>query len=106
MRIQGFGDQKLNGKKLKAEKKLTFFYQKLQFTYDLASIKDVQVQATGEVFIPRKRDLALQNLKFLHFCGSFWPSWIQFRVPNADQDPASQRECGSGSGSAALDACI
>ena len=34
----------------------------------------------------------LQNLNFLHFCGSFLPSWIQIRIQsNANPDP----ECGN-----------
>ncbi len=32
------------------------------------------VQGTGKVFIPH---LELQNLNFLHLCGSFWPFWIR-----------------------------
>jgi hypothetical protein len=50
---------------------------------------------SGEVFIPQKINLALQNLNFLHFCGSCWPS--------LDPDPYSHvririqptNECGS-----------
>jgi hypothetical protein len=38
-----------------------FFDQKLQFTYPLASIKDVQ--ATGEVFIPQKRISSTSKLE-------------------------------------------
>jgi hypothetical protein len=58
-----------------------------------ASIKDVQ--AAGEVFSPQRKHLALEKLNFLHFCGSFRPSLIQIRIPNADPDPADQNECGS-----------
>jgi hypothetical protein len=47
IRIQGFYDQNKNLKTFTAEKKLYFCcinsYQKLQFTYPKASIKDVQV---------------------------------------------------------------
>ncbi len=41
--------------------------------------------------------LALQNLNFLHFWGTFWPSLIRIRIriPNADPDPADQNEYGS-----------
>jgi hypothetical protein len=51
IQIQGFDDQKLE-KNLQQKFNYLFFDQKLQFTYPLASIKDVQ--ATGEVFIPQK----------------------------------------------------
>ncbi len=37
----------------------------------------------------------IHNTAFFNFCGSFFPSWIQIRFPNADPDPPSQ--CGSGS---------
>jgi hypothetical protein len=43
----------------------------------------------------KKEHLALKNLNFPHFCGSFWA--IRIRIPNADPDPADQNECGSGS---------
>jgi hypothetical protein len=36
----------------------------------------------------KRKHLALQNLNFLNVCGSFWPSWIRIRIPNADPDPA------------------
>ncbi len=45
----------------------------------------------------RSLHLALQNVNFLHFCGSFWPSWIRIRISNADPDLADQNKCGSGS---------
>ncbi len=45
----------------------------------------------------KREHLSLKNLNYLHFCGSFWPSWIRIRIPNADPDPADQNECGSGS---------
>ncbi len=50
-------------------------WSKIAVYLSQASIKDVQ--ATREVF--KGEHLALQNLNFLHFCGSFWPSWI--RIP-------------------------
>jgi hypothetical protein len=51
-RIQGFDDQNLE--KYAADKKIGYFFDhKLLFTYPLASIK--AVQATGEVFSPKKR---------------------------------------------------
>jgi|688.fasta_scaffold645846_1 hypothetical protein len=56
----------------------------------------ILVQATGEKSSFLKREhLALQNMNFLHFCWSFWPSWI--RIPNADADSDSADPCGSGS---------
>ncbi len=74
IKIQGFGDQKLE-KNIQLGKKLFFEDKKLQFTYPLPSVKDVQV--TDEAFSSQKRHPALQNMKFLnffYFCGSFWPS--------------------------------
>jgi hypothetical protein len=62
--------------------KFFFYYQKLQFTYPYASIKDVQ--ATEEAFSPQKYP-ALQNI-FSTFKGNFCP-------------PGS----GSGSGSGSTD---
>ncbi len=45
-------------------------------------------QATGEAFGPPKRTSSTSKLDFfLHFCRSFWPSWIRIRIPNADPDP-------------------
>jgi hypothetical protein len=92
---QGFDDQKL--KKFTAETNSYFFDQNLQFTYPWASTKDVQAT---EVFIPQKRTYNNSELEFsslLLLCKSFWPSWIQIRIPNADPDPAEQNECGCGS---------
>jgi hypothetical protein len=40
--------------------------------------------------LKREHLAALQNLNIPHFCGSFWPSWIRIRSPNADPDPADQ----------------
>jgi hypothetical protein len=51
IRIQDLYDQ--NWKKFTAEKKLSCFGSKLQFTYPYASIKDVQV--TKEAFSSEKR---------------------------------------------------
>jgi hypothetical protein len=42
------------------------------------------VQATGEVIIPQKRTSSTLKLEF---SGSFWPSWIRIRIPNARPDP-------------------
>ncbi len=36
----------------------------------------------------------LQNLHYLHFCGSVWPSWIRIRISITDPDPACQNKCG------------
>jgi len=53
-------------KKLQLEKNLLFlFYQKQQFTYPLASIKDIQ--ATGEASALKREHPAFQNMKFLNF---------------------------------------
>ncbi len=80
-------------KKNKAVKLFLCFFGSKQFTYPLAAIKDVQ--ATCEAFIPQKRTSSTSKLAFLHFCGSFCPSWIRIRIPNADPDPADQNESGS-----------
>jgi hypothetical protein len=86
----GFDDLKL--KKITAEKKLIFFYQKLQFTYPRASIKDAQ--AKGQVFSPQKRTSSTSkhenSVLFSIFVGHF---------SLLDPDPDQQFECGSGSGS-------
>jgi hypothetical protein len=86
-----------NWKNFTAEKINYSVFFKSKIAIYLASIKNVQ--AAGEVFIPQKEHLALQNLNFLHFRGSFRPSWIQIRIhsPYADPgpDPADQNECGS-----------
>ncbi len=82
-----FFDQKL--KKVYCLKKCDiFFNQKLQFTYSLASIKDVK--ARREALALKRKHPALLNMKFLNFfcfSGSFLPSWIRIRIPNQDQDP-------------------
>jgi hypothetical protein len=71
------------------KKKLNFFYyQKLQFTYPQASIKDVQV--TEEALSSQKRHPALQNMKFLNL---FLLLWVIFDFLNPDPDS----EYGSGS---------
>jgi hypothetical protein len=52
-----------------------FFYQKLQFSYPYASIKDVQ--ATEEAFSAQKRTSITSKLKissfFIFFWGQFCP---------------------------------
>jgi hypothetical protein len=64
----------------------------LKFTYPQAS----RTSKLQEKFSSLKREhLALQNMNFFHFCGSFCPSWIRIRIPNADPDSANQNECGS-----------
>jgi hypothetical protein len=62
-----------NWEKLQLKKNFIFFYQKLQFTYPLASIKDVQ--ATGEAFSPQKRtsSTSKHEISFLYFSGNFYP---------------------------------
>ncbi len=86
---KGFDDQKLE--KVYSWKYLHFLDQKLKFSYPYASIKDVKIQEKS--FSLEREHLTLQNLNFLHFCGSFWPSWIriQIRIPSADPDPADQK---------------
>ncbi len=64
--------------------------QKLQFTYPMASIKDVQ--ATGEAFSPQKKTSSTKNLsyelfKFLLFLWVILLSWT-----------GSDPDCESGSG--------
>jgi hypothetical protein len=47
--------------------------------------------ATVQAF--KREHKTLQNrkfLRFIYFCGSFFPSWIRTRIPNADPDPADQ----------------
>ncbi len=61
-------------------KKITFFFQKLQFTYPYASIKDVQVNP------------ALQNKNVTIF---FLLLWVIFALLDPDPDPDA--EYGSGS---------
>jgi hypothetical protein len=52
IRIQIQGLMK-NWKKLTAEKFFAFFYENLQFSFPLASMKDIQ--AAAEAFTPQKR---------------------------------------------------
>jgi hypothetical protein len=70
-------------------------YQKLQFNYPWASIKDAQ--ATGETFSSQKRTsitLKDENSVFFFLGGSFLPSGIRIRIRNLyvdpDPDPAAQ----------------
>jgi hypothetical protein len=63
-----------------------FFIKNCNFTYPSASIKDVQ--ASGKVFIPQKRTFSTSKLNFLHYCWSFWPSWIRILIPILNADPA------------------
>jgi hypothetical protein len=75
-----------NWKKITAEKKLNFFYQKLQLTYPYASIKYVQV--TEEAFSSQKRpsntskhELLKKNSTFVgHFCPPRSGSGSGFRI--------------------------
>ncbi len=50
--------------------------KKWQFTYPLASLKDVQ--DTGEAFSPQKRTSIYQLFSF--FMGHFLPSWIRIQI--------------------------
>jgi hypothetical protein len=80
IRIQGFDVQQLE-KFTGGNFFSTFFYQKLQFTYPWASLKDAQ--ATAEAFNFKREHPALQNMKiryfFLFLC-VFLPSWIRIRI--------------------------
>ncbi len=69
---------------LHVTKNLIFFYQKLQFTYRKASIKDVQV--TEEAFSSQREHPTLQNIKILNF---FLILWAIFALldPDPDTDP-------------------
>jgi hypothetical protein len=60
---------------------LIFFYQKLQFTASLASIKGVQ--AKGEPFSLQSHP-KLRNMKFLNF---FLFLWVIFAPLDPDPDP-------------------
>jgi hypothetical protein len=35
----------------------------------------------------KKKTSSTQNLNFLHFCGSFWPSWIRNQPTKMNADP-------------------
>ncbi len=83
---------------------ISFFDQKMQFTYPKASIKNVHatgeafspqkrtssttknnikknVHATGEAFSPQKRaSSTTKNNTFFYVRGSFLPSWIRIRI--------------------------
>ncbi len=59
IRIQGFDDQKLKKKNTAENFVKSFFDQKLQFTYPLASIMDIQ--AAGEASALQKEHPALQK---------------------------------------------
>jgi hypothetical protein len=53
---------------------LSFFDQKLQFTY---------VQATGETFCPKRKDPALQKMKFINFFLCLWVIFaLRIRIAN------------------------
>jgi hypothetical protein len=71
IRIQGFDDEKLT--KYTAKHFFIHFFEekKLQFTYPLASIKNVQATGRSPQALKREHP-ALQNMKFLNFflfCG-------------------------------------
>jgi hypothetical protein len=74
-------------------------HSKIQFIDPKAFTKDDQ--ATGEASSPQKRTSDTENTSltsfFLLFCGSFLPTWILIRLPNADPDLADQNQSGSGS---------
>jgi hypothetical protein len=61
---------------------LSYFDQKLQFTYAYASIKDVQ--ATGKAFSPQKRTSALHKIKFNNCFLLFWVIFARL-----DPDPGT-----------------
>jgi hypothetical protein len=77
-----------NWKKFTAEKKLNFFVQKLQFTYSLASIKDVLV--TKEVFSSQKRTSSTSKHEISEF-------FLLLPVIFALLDPDPDSEYGAGS---------
>jgi hypothetical protein len=75
--------------------KFIFFYQKLQFTYPQASIKDAQ--ATGEAYSPQKRTSSNSKHEIALLFSFFW---VIFALLDQDPDPATQINavcCGSGS---------
>ncbi len=77
IRIQGFDDQKL--KNTAEIFFISFFDQKLQFTY---------VQATGEKPSALKREYrALQKMKFINF---FLCLWVSFALLDPDPDCESR----------------
>jgi hypothetical protein len=74
-----------NWQKITAEKKLNFFYQKLQFTYPQASIKYVQV--TEEAFSSQKRPSNTTKHELLQF---FLLLWVIFALLDPDPDPLAR----------------
>ncbi len=90
IQIQGFDDKKI-GKNLQL-KKITFCWSKIAIYLSIGLHKRTSNLQEKSSSLKREH-LALQNLNFLHFYGSFWPSWIRIRIPNADPDPADQNEC-------------
>jgi hypothetical protein len=78
-------------KKFTAEKNY-IFYQKLQFTYPYASIKDVQV--TKKPSALKKEHPALQNIKFHNF---FYTFVGHLCPPGSGSESTDLIECGSGS---------
>jgi hypothetical protein len=79
---------KIREKKFGAEKKEIFLDKKLQLTYPLSSIKDVQV--TEKPSALEREHPALQNMKFPNF---FLLMWVIFVLldpdsgSNLDPDP-------------------
>ncbi len=67
------------GSRVLLTKNWKFFNQKWQFTY---------VQATGEVFSSKKKNIQhfkkWNLLTFFYVCWSFLPSWIRLRIANPD----------------------
>jgi hypothetical protein len=46
------------------------------------------VQATGEDSSPQENNQHFARIHFFFlFCGSFLPTWIRVRIPDADPDP-------------------
>ncbi len=87
-------DPGFKGKNLQLTKKFTFFFQKCNFLIPRPPLKRTsKLQKSSSL---KREHQAIQNLNFLlHFCESFWPSWI--RIPILNADPTEQNECGSGS---------
>ncbi len=76
--IQGFNDQKL---KKNYSGKFFFLLSKTTIYLFLGLHKERPSY---------RRSLHLSKENIQHFCGSFLPSWIRIRIPNADPDPLTR----------------
>ncbi len=95
IQIHVFDDQKLG--KIYSWKKIYIFWPKKNCNLLIPRPPQRTFKLQEKTSSLEREYLALQNLNFLHFCGSILPSWIRIRIciPNADPDLYSQ--CGSGS---------